>query len=116
MSLYLTRHADKVQFLLSFLAGNQPTYPLDEPLCIEGPGASGKSYVLNEVRDQTPVPLILVQENRYFVVPATQPSNRVQPVMIIVSLGDQSEEHQAAKYFKANPVYFQPDPDFARSS
>ncbi len=59
MSLTLTTHAEKVQFLKNFLNGHADNVPNDRPLMLRGSGGNGKSYVIQEVAETSPVNLLV---------------------------------------------------------
>lgn len=110
--LQLTSHNEKVQFLLDYLNGTLQQYPLDTPLMIHGNGGNGKSKILQEILEVSPVPILVLQSGevyRYF--PNQFPSNRI--AVLLINNGA-SEDFEAAQYMRANIVEFLSDPSFPR--
>lgn len=113
MPLVLTTHEEKVNFLTKFLRDENPHYARDRLLVLVGSGGNGKSIVLSEVLETTPVNVVVICENRFSFRPATTgPSDECSYIM--VCNGDSSDFAFAA-YLNANVVQFLVDPKFQRT-
>ncbi len=109
-SLQLTTHNQKVQFLLDYLNETLENYPLDTPLMIHGNGGNGKSKILQEILEVSPLPILVLQSGEvYRYYPNQFPSNRI--AVLLINNGT-PEDFAAAQYMRANVVEFLSDPSF----
>lgn len=113
MSLWQLRyHNEKLQFLLDFLNEKIPEFPLGTPLMIYGSGGNGKSTILHEVLEQSPVPIVVFSGEgppAFQFYPTQKPSSKL--AVLIVCLGT-PEDMDFAEYLEANIVEFLRDPAF----
>lgn len=108
----LSTHVEKVQFVLDYLAGKLSDFTPEKPLMIVGQGATGKTYVMNEVREKANVPYchMGIEHSRVlFECPEDFQLNGFRyPSLIIQSLGI-PEDFETAKWCEAQVVQFLPD-------
>lgn len=111
-SMSFTKHQDKVQFVKSFVKGELDDYSVNRPLMIVGSGANGKSYVIQEVREQSPVNLVIYHEmgGSFAFVPAITPS---PTCAILMASNGAPEDYTLAKRLNAHIVHFEKDPAYA---
>lgn len=109
----LTTHAEKVAFVKNYIQAVQQAEPdsRPSPLMIFGKGGEGKTKVVQEVVEASPIPIMLLNEDyqggtRYH--PGTNPQAE-RCAVIHISLG-QPEDFKVADYFRTTIVEFKPDP------
>ena len=105
----LTTHAEKVQFLTSYLNGTLQTADEGKPLMILGSGANGKTYVFQEVVKTSPVNILLFMEGRHTFYPSTIPS---QECKILILANGSSYDYALAEVLNAMIVEFKKDPAY----
>lgn len=110
--LRVDKHEDKVDFLMRFLNGSFENYPRDTPLMIFGSGGNGKSYILNEVAERSPIPIVTFGDGyRYY--PTQYTSSRLA---VLIVCNGAPEDFAFAKYMNANIVEFGKDLDYCAPS
>ncbi len=111
----LQTHQEKVQFVQNYLNQALLNYENSRPLMIIGPGGSGKSYVLREVEQNLPLPLLVIQDGDTTLHLPSQITDdmryyyHAKKAIILVSLGLE-QDMQIAEYLGAEMVYFDRDP------
>ena len=108
-------HQEKVQFLLDYLNEKLEEFPLDQPLMIYGRGANGKSHVVREVSELSPIPICVFggSTTGYSFFPTQHPSSKL--AVLIVCIGE-PEDFDVAEYMGAKIVEFVSDPAYASPS
>lgn len=110
----VTTHQEKITFLTNFLRNVQEGFDNSQPLMILGSGANGKSYVLQEVAQTSPVNIcLLVTDQGYHYIPASQPSNKC--VLLFLVNGAQ-DDFTLARILNASIVQFEKDPAYQTSA
>ena len=93
---------------MAYLNGMLENYPRDTPLMVFGSGANGKSYILNEVAERSPIPIVTFGDGyRYF--PTHHTSSRLA---VLIICNGAPEDFAFAKYMNANIVEFGKDLDY----
>jgi hypothetical protein len=111
LTMQLSKHAEKVQFLKNFVNGDVEHMPNNRPLMLRGSGGNGKSKVITEVWENSPVNIMLFYPGDGFrYLPAATPSEKC--VVLIHSNGS-DEEMEFAEHMNAYDVEFKKDPAFA---
>lgn len=110
MVLTLTTHTEKIQFLTNFLHGYLEDYPRTVPLMLIGTGGNGKSSVIYEVSNTSPVNiLILFHDGQFHFVPSKEYSD---DCVILLHANGAPSEYALATCLNANSVRFEKDPAF----
>jgi hypothetical protein len=106
----LTTHSEKMTYLRDFVQRVE-SGETEKPLMIFGPGASGKSFCLQELVEISEIPIVVLQENnpRYF---PGGPATQIRCAFLILSLGEVQDFH-VAEYLNASIVEFKPDPAYS---
>lgn len=100
----LTTHAEKVAFLTSYITGPNSHVPL----MLIGSGANGKSKVILEVAQTSPVNLLVFYTGcGYTFLPSAIPSREC---VILIHANGAPDEYALASALHANMVEFQKDP------
>lgn len=114
--LIISKHSEKVQFLLDYLEGKLASTPSGRPLLLIGKGSTGKTKVLNEVAEKTSVPFIHMNIENTFLLHCPEGAavgKRSRPPIIFETLGD-TDDMRLEEYFNATLVEFIADPDAAK--
>ncbi len=117
----LQTHQEKFQFVQNYLNQTLQNYENSRPLLIIGPGGSGKTYVLQEVTENPPLPLLVIQDGDTILHLPSQITEEMKyyyhtkKAIVIVSLGLEPDIQMAA-HMHANVVYFDRDPSFVPPS
>lgn len=110
MPFVLTTHEEKVNFLKKFLQNETPSYSRETLLMLVGSGGNGKTLVLQEVLEATPVNVCVVCENRFRFYPAKTGSS--DSCAYILVCNGAPDDFDVAEYFNANVVEFLKDPNY----
>ncbi len=108
-------HSDKVQFVQDYLQGAIPQCPNTQPLCIVGGGATGKSYVLKQVAEESPVAFCHMNIEKRVCFHSGKfinPEGRFCPIPFIFETLGLPEDLQMAETLQAHIVEFVPDPSY----
>ncbi len=110
MSLTLITHTEKVQFLKNFLNNQVEGMTNARPLMLRGSGANGKSFVLQEVAETSPVNILVIHPgDGHRFLPSAKPSEEC--VILMMSNGDVNDA-TLAYHLNAYIVDFKKDPAF----
>jgi hypothetical protein len=108
----LSLHSDKVKFVLDYIQGALPQCPPSRPLCILGQGATGKTYVMRDVCEETPVAFchmniekkMLYQSGKFI-----NPEGGSNPIPFVFQCLGLPEDIDMAETLNAYIVEFVPD-------
>jgi hypothetical protein len=109
--LKLTTHAEKKQFLMNYLHEAIDGVTYRQPLMILGRGGNGKSKILEEVAEVSPVNILVIHEGEgHMFFPSSKPSDEC---VILLPVNGSPQEFALASALNAYGVEFLKDPAFA---
>ncbi len=109
--LKLTTHAEKKQFLLNFLNDQVEGMTTRRPLMILGSGGNGKSKIIQEVSEFSPINMLVIQQgdtHHFFPSPVSS-----DDCVILLPVNGSPQEFALAAALDAQSVEFLKDPAFA---
>lgn len=102
----LITHAEKVEFLTNYITGPDNHVPL----MLIGSGANGKSHVILEVAQQSPVNILVFYTGcGHSFFPSVNPSREC---VILIHANGAPDEYALASALNANMVEFKKDPAY----
>ncbi len=102
----LTTHESKVAYVQHYLTAVERGEEMC-PLVIAGGGATGKSFVINEIAGTSNIPIVVIHDNTHRYFPGKSPDSNVC-AMIFTTLGLE-DDIKVAAYFHSKLVQFKPD-------
>jgi hypothetical protein len=111
MPIVLTTHESKVAYVQQYLTAVERGEEMC-PLIIAGGGATGKSFVINEIGGASNIPIVVIHDNTHRYFPGKSPDSNVC-AMIFTTLGLQ-DDIKVAAYFNSKLVQFKPDISYTK--